>query len=231
MRNLKRYCMMMATLSMVVFGCVACGSEKDTQIDTPTQEPTVEATAKPTDDANKDDESAGTTNDANQESDDENADGTMTEDKAVELVKKELGEDYGYMVGEELVEKDGSQYYEVYVSVIVDGHSSTVTTYMVKTDGSEVFDKYAEETDDETTDSTTDEVKTISGEEAAELVKNELGEEYGYMTGEELVEKDGSQYYEVYVSVVLEDGHSSTVTTYLVKTDGTEVFDKYAEEE
>ena len=231
MRNLKRYCMMMATLSMVVFGCVACGSEKDTQKDTPTQEPTVEATAKPTDDANKDDESAGTTNDANQESDDENADGTMTEDKAVELVKKELGEDYGYMVGEELVEKDGSQYYEVYVSVIVDGHSSTVTTYMVKTDGSEVFDKYAEETDDETTDSTTDEVKTISGEEAAELVKNELGEEYGYMTGEELVEKDGSQYYEVYVSVVLEDGHSSTVTTYLVKTDGTEVFDKYAEEE
>ena len=231
MRNLKRYCMMMATLSMVVFGCVACGSEEDTKKDTPTQAPTVEATAKATDDANKEenDETAGTTDDANQ---DENADGTITADEAVELVKAELGDNFGYVAGEELVEKDGSQYYEVYVSLVADGHSTTVTTFMVKNDGTEVFDKFAE--DEITTEDagqaedTADEAKTITADEAVELVKAELGDDYGYIAGEELVEKDGSQYYEVYVSIVA-DGHSTTVTTYMVKNDGTEVFDKYAE--
>lgn len=228
MRNLKRYCMMMATLSMVVFGCVACGSEEDTKKDTPTQAPTVEATAKATDDANKEenDETAGTTDDANQ---DENADGTITADEAVELVKAELGDNFGYVAGEELVEKDGSQYYEVYVSLVADGHSTTVTTFMVKNDGTEVIDKYAEdEIFEESTDAATDEVETITADEAVELVKAELGDDYGYIAGESLVEKDGGQYYEVYVSVVA-DGHSTTVTTYMVKNDGTEVFDKYAE--
>ena len=221
MRNLKRYCMMMATLSMVVFGCVACGSEEDAKKDTPTQEPTVEATAKATEDSDKDDNEATDNADVNE---------TITADEAVELVKKVLGDMFVYMPGEELVEKDGSQYYEVYVSMVSEnGHSITVTTYLVKDDGTEVIDKYAEdEIFEESTDATTDEVETITADEAVELVKAELGDDYGYTAGEELVEKDGSQYYEVYVSIVA-DGHSTTVTTYLVKADGTEVFDKYAE--
>ena len=69
---------------------------------------------------------------------------TITEDEAINLVKAEMGEDFSYIPADELEEKDGSQYYVIYVKMLLDeGNMTTMATYMVKTDGSVLFDKDA----------------------------------------------------------------------------------------
>ena len=68
----------------------------------------------------------------------------ITEDEAINLVKAEMGEDFSYIPADELEEKDGSQYYVIYVKKLLDeGNMTTMATYMVKTDGSVLFDKDA----------------------------------------------------------------------------------------
>ena len=69
---------------------------------------------------------------------------TITEDEAINLVREEMGEDYSYIPADELEEKDGSQYYVIYVKKLLDeGTYTTMATYMVATDGSALFDKDA----------------------------------------------------------------------------------------
>jgi|GEM_PF-1645814 len=68
---------------------------------------------------------------------------TITEDEAINLVRAKMGEDFYYIPSEKLEEKDGNQYYVVYVKKPLDADNmTTIATYMVKTDGSELFDKY-----------------------------------------------------------------------------------------
>ena len=75
---------------------------------------------------------------------DSNDAATITEEEAINLVKAEMGDDFSYVPADELEERDGSQYYVIYVNMLLDtGNMTTVATYMVKTDGSEYFDKDA----------------------------------------------------------------------------------------
>ncbi len=75
---------------------------------------------------------------------------------------------------------------------------------------------------------TSNDETVISVDEAINLVREEMGEDYSYIPADELEEKDGSQYYVIHVKMLLEQGTMTTLTTYMVKTDGSELFDIYA---
>lgn len=79
----------------------------------------------------------------------------------------------------------------------------------------------------EVSDTSKDET-VITVDEAIDLVREEMGEDYSYIPADELEERDGSKYYVIYVKTLLEQGTMTTVTTYMVKTDGSELFDIYA---
>ena len=79
----------------------------------------------------------------------------------------------------------------------------------------------------EATDTSKDEA-TITVDEAINMVKGQMGEDYSYIPEDELEEMNGSQYYVIHVKMLLEDGTMTTMTTYMVKTDGSELFDIYA---
>lgn len=64
----------------------------------------------------------------------------ITEEEAVALVREKVGEDFG-LLAEGIVERDSNEYYAVRVTQLVnEGHSSTLTHYFVKTDGSEIIE-------------------------------------------------------------------------------------------
>jgi hypothetical protein len=101
----------------------------------------------------------------------------------------------------------------------------------------------AADTEEPTADEASSE-GTITQEKAIELAKERFalgfnkilpneyfGENSGltYNPADALEEKDGSQYYVVYVKELLEDGNDKTIATYMVKNDGSEVLDKSAE--
>lgn len=66
----------------------------------------------------------------------------ITEEEAVALVRDMVGEGFG-LLPEGLVERNGEQYYSVRVTYLVDEyHSSTLTRYLVKADGSEIVDYF-----------------------------------------------------------------------------------------
>ena len=131
MKKVKRFGVMLLTLSMVTMSFTACGKATETSTEPQTESQVV---------ADDTTEAAETT----ETSDVETAE-TITAEEAIELVKAELGDEFGYVAADELEEKDGSQYYAIYVQTLLDeGNVTTVTTYLVKTDGSELFDKYVE---------------------------------------------------------------------------------------
>ena len=130
MRKIKRLMAVSLTLSMVVMGFTGCGKDATTEIATENQAVADDTT-----------EATGTT-----EANEVETEGTITAEEAIELVKSELGEEFTYVAADELEEKDGSQYYAIYVQTLLEeGNVTTVTTYLVKTDGSEYFDKYVED--------------------------------------------------------------------------------------
>ena len=230
MTNFKRRLAILVTVLMMASAFAGCGSNEDTKTDATEPATTVEATSEtatetPSETASKttaDTTVADKDKDKETKTDTDDA-STITEDKAIELVKEKFGEGYSFVPADELEEKDGSQYYVIYVKKLLDtGNLTTLTTYLVKTDGSEVFEKT------DSSDSTTDDTSIITEDEAIELVKQEIEGDYSYIPADELVERDGSQYYVIYVDKFLPDkGTSTTLTKYLVKTDGSEVFDMY----
>ena len=118
---------MLLTVGMMAMVLTACGSQKEKK----TEETTTVADAADT-------EETTTAGEASSDA------ATITEDEAINLVKAEMGEDFSYIPADELEEKGGSQYYVIYVKMLLDeGNMTTVATYMVKTDGSELFDKDA----------------------------------------------------------------------------------------
>ncbi len=123
MKLLKCSCAMLLAVVMMAMVLTACaGNEEKKTEETPTV--------------------GETSNDAATITEDDAA--TITEDEAINLVKEEMGEDYSYIPADELEEKDGSQYYVIYVKKLLDeGTYTTMATYMVKTDGSVLFDKDA----------------------------------------------------------------------------------------
>ena len=123
MKLLKCSCAMLLAVVMMAMVLTACaGNEEKKTEETPTV--------------------GETSNDAATITEDDAA--TITEDEAINLVKEEMGEDYSYIPADELEEKDGSQYYVIYVKMLLDeGNMTTMATYMVKTDGSVLFDKDA----------------------------------------------------------------------------------------
>ena len=142
MKILKRSSVVLVTLAMMVFGLTACGSKEDTNNDTTKKVATTEKTEN-TEDASSQDEADEKTEDTKEADDTE----TITVEEAIELVKQEVGDDFSFIPADELEEKDGSQYYVIYVKTLLDtGTLTTQTTYLVKTDGSEVFDKYITDT-------------------------------------------------------------------------------------
>jgi len=85
-------------------------------------------------------------------------------------------------------------------------------------------------TTQETTEAsgTSKDESTITVDEAIELVREQMGEDYSYIPADELEERNGSQYYVIHVKMLLDSGTMTTLTTYMVKTDGSELFDIYA---
>ena len=135
MKLLKHSCTMLLTVGMMALVLTACGS--DEEANKGTEETT---TAVETEETTTVVETEETTTVVETSSDAT----TITEDEAINLVKAEMGEDFSYIPADELEEKDGSQYYVIYVKMLLDeGNMTTVATYMVKTDGSELFDKDA----------------------------------------------------------------------------------------
>lgn len=107
--------------------------------------------------------------------------------------------------------------------------NTSVEQDATNTEIEQTTDANAQEQRDESTDGeASNEEAGITEEEAINLVKEELGEEFSYIPADELEEKDGSQYYVIYVKTLLEEGNMTTVATYMVKTDGSEYFDKDA---
>ena len=167
MKLLKRSCTMLLTVGVMALALTACGSnEEATNVETEatttvetevtTAVETEETTAVETEETTAVETEEETTAVETEEettaveteeiTDDEALSDatTITEDEAINLVKAEMGEDFSYIPADELEEKDGSQYYVIYVKMLLDeGNMTTVATYMVKTDGSVLFDKDA----------------------------------------------------------------------------------------
>ena len=119
MKLLKHSRTMLLTVGMMALVLTACGSDEEANKGTEETTTAVETEETTT--------VVETSSDAT----------TITEDEAINLVKAELGEDFSYIPADELEEKDGSQYYVIYVKMLLDeGNMTTVATYMVKTDGS-----------------------------------------------------------------------------------------------
>lgn len=126
MKLLKHSRIMLITVAMMALALTACGS--DEEVNKGTEETTTAVETEETTTAGE------ASSDAT----------TITEDEAINLVKAEMGEDFSYIPADELEEKDGSQYYVIYVKKLLDeGTMTTMATYMVKTDGSVLFDKDA----------------------------------------------------------------------------------------
>ena len=156
MKLLKHSRTMLLTVGMMALALTACGSNEEANKGT--EEPTtvIETEETITDgEASSDETTDGAAlNDETTDgeaSNDETTDGEVssdatiiTEDEAINLVKAEMGEDFSYIPADELEERDGSQYYVIYVKTLLDeGNMTTMATYMVKTDGSVLFDKDA----------------------------------------------------------------------------------------
>ena len=150
MKLLKYSCTMLLTVGMMALALTACGSNEEankgteevTITDETITDETKEITAvgEASSDAATTDETKEITTVGEASSDTT----TITEEEAINLVKAEMGEDFSYIPADELEEKDGSQYYVIYVKMLLDeGNMTTMATYMVKTDGSELFDKDA----------------------------------------------------------------------------------------
>ena len=150
MKLLKYSCTMLLTVGMMALALTACGSNeeanKGTEEVTITDETITDETKEIT--AVGEDSSDAATTDETKEittvGEASSDTTTITEEEAINLVKAEMGEDFSYIPADELEEKDGSQYYVIYVKMLLDeGNMTTVATYMVKTDGSVLFDKDA----------------------------------------------------------------------------------------
>lgn len=150
MKLLKYSCTMLLTVGMMALALTACGSNeeanKGTEEVTITDETITDETKEIT--AVGEDSSDAATTDETKEittvGEDSSDTTTITEEEAINLVKAEMGEDFSYIPADELEEKDGSQYYVIYVKMLLDeGNMTTMATYMVKTDGSVLFDKDA----------------------------------------------------------------------------------------
>lgn len=168
MKFLKHTCVKLSLVGLMALTLTACGSkegagkvteeattanvvtteetttasivttEETTTASVTTTEASVEATEETT-------TASVATTEATIEASDTSKDETViTVDEAINLVREEMGEDYSYIPADELEKRDGSQYYVIYVKMLLeDGTMTTMTTYMVKTDGSELFDIYA----------------------------------------------------------------------------------------
>lgn len=138
MKFMKHSRTMLLAVGMMAMLLTACGSQE-------TKKP--EDTTTVADDVNTEDTTTVADTADTEETpttEDPSVAATITEDEAINLVKAEMGEDFSYIPADELVEKDGSQYYVIYVKMLLDeGNMTTMATYMVKTDGSELFDKDA----------------------------------------------------------------------------------------
>ena len=142
MKLVKKSRAMILTVGMVAIALTACGSKEEAATGVETKETTAVETKETT--------TAGETTATEETKDTTTAEeasseaATITEDEAINLVKGEMGEDYSYIPADKLEEKDGSQYYVIYVKKLLDeGTMTTMATYMVKTDGSAWFDKDA----------------------------------------------------------------------------------------
>jgi len=104
-------------------------------------------------------------------------------------------------------------------------YAETVINY--NEDGSKTVCVYNE--NDELVSETNDKASSITEDDAIQLVKAELGDDFAYIPADELIELEGKEYYCIYVKQLTEAGNYTTMTTYYVSTDGLKVFDKYAE--
>lgn len=154
MKFLKNTCGKLFLVGLMALTLTACGNKEEAGkvTEKATTESVVTTEANATTEANvTTTEASVTTTEANTTTTQETTEATdtskdeaiITVDEAINLVREEMGEDYSYIPADELEEKDGSQYYVIYVKMLLeDGNMTTVTTYMVKTDGSELFDIY-----------------------------------------------------------------------------------------
>ena len=114
-------------------------------------------------------------------------------------------------------------------SVVTTEASATTEANVTTTEASVTTEANATTTQatTEATDTSKDD-NIITVDEAIELVREQMGEDYSYIPEDELEEMNGSQYYVIHVKMLLDSGTMTTMTTYMVKTDGSELFDIYA---
>ena len=115
MKLFKHSLTILITVGMMALVLTACGSKEETNKGT--EETTTVADAAGTEEATTVADAVGTEETTATEASSDAA--TITEDEAINLVKAEMGEDFSYIPADELEEKDGSQYYVIYVKKLL----------------------------------------------------------------------------------------------------------------
>ena len=125
MKFMKHSRTMLLAVGMMAMVLTACGSREtkkpeDTTTIADTADTEKETTVADTADTEEttvadtaDTEETTTTEDSNDAA-------TITEEEAINLVKAEMGDDFSYVPADELEERDGSQYYVIYVNMLLD---------------------------------------------------------------------------------------------------------------
>ena len=115
-------------------------------------------------------------------------------------------------------------------SVVTTEANATTEASATTTEASVTTTEANATTTQETTEAsgTSKDETVITVDEAINMVKGQMGEDYSYIPEDELEEMNGSQYYVIHVKMLLDSGTMTTMTTYMVKTDGSELFDIYA---
>jgi len=153
------------------------------------------------------------------------ADGNETSNETWEYTY----DDNGFKATEKAYENGKLKEEKIYKTIVKDdemsNYAETVINY--NEDGSKTVCVYNE--NDELVSETNDKASSITEDDAIQLVKAELGDDFAYIPADELIELEGKEYYCIYVKQLTEAGNYTTMTTYYVSTDGLKVFDKYAE--
>ncbi len=204
-----------ALILCLAFSLCACGNEAKTDATTTAPATSVATTAANTE--------ATTTAPAETKAETETSADTaeFTEEDALELVKStyDFSDEYFFYVrGTE--EIDGVNYYAVDLRKSLEVNTTYISTYFVTTDGSEIVEGYYAGGEAFLSEK---ETLSFTEEDAIAMVEGEYpcSDSYYYHV-REISEIDGETYYGVDLMRNLED-HSTYISTYFVKTDGSEI--------
>lgn len=150
----------------------------------------------------------------------------FSEEDAITLVQNtyDFSDEY-FLHVRSTVEIDGTNYYGVDLRKSLETNTTYISTYFVKTDGSEIVEGYFE---GEVPYLTKKETADFTEEDALELVENTYGTSddcFYHVRG--TVEVDGVSYYGVDVMKKIDVNVTYNGITYFVKADGSDIVEGY----